>query len=62
VTDLAGYYLIGYEPDPATFASAPGPPGFRKISIKVKRRGLRARTRKGFYGVSDEAIAAAGHP
>ena len=60
--DLRGYYVIGYVPEDGTFAAKGKTPRFRKISIKVKRRGLRARTRKGFYGVSDEAIAAAGHP
>ena len=46
--DLRGYYLIGFQPDANTF-SADG--RFRKIRIKVKRPGLKIRTRAGFYGV-----------
>jgi VWFA-related protein len=58
VADLAGYYLIGYEPGDSTFAGPKGQPSFHKISVKVKARGLTARTRKGFYGVTDEALTA----
>ena len=46
--DLGGYYLIGFQPDADTF-SVDG--RFRKIRIKVKRPGLKIRTRTGFYGV-----------
>jgi VWFA-related protein len=51
LADQRGYYLIGYRPDEATFKKS----GFRKISVRVKRPGLRVRTRKGFYSVSEEA-------
>ena len=46
--DLRGYYLIGFQPDADTFGSDGR---FRKIRIKVKRPGLKIRTRAGFYGV-----------
>jgi VWFA-related protein len=46
--DLRGYYLIGFQPDGDTFSSDGR---FRKIRIKVKRPGLKIRTRAGFYGV-----------
>jgi VWFA-related protein len=46
--DLRGYYLIGFQPDGDTFSSDGR---FRKIRIKVKRPGLKVRTRAGFYGV-----------
>jgi VWFA-related protein len=46
--DLRGYYLIGFQPDADTFSSDGR---FRKIRIKVKRPGLKVRTRAGFYGV-----------
>ena len=46
--DLRGYYLIGFQPDADTFSSDGR---FRKIRIKVKRPGLKIRTRAGFYGV-----------
>jgi VWFA-related protein len=62
VDDLGGYYLVGYEPGETTFGGPRDRPNFRKLAVKVKRAGLQARTRRGFYAVSDEAIAAAGTP
>ena len=62
VNDLSGYYLIGYVPDQATFASRPGPPRFHSVKVEVKRGGLKVRSRKGFYGVTDEAVALASPP
>jgi VWFA-related protein len=59
VADHSGYYLIGYEPEPSTFQSAPGRPRFHEVKIQVKRRGLKVRSRKGFYGVTDEEVAQA---
>jgi VWFA-related protein len=54
--DQDGYYLIGYEPGAGTFSR--GRPAFHEIQVKVKRSGLRARSRAGFFGVTDEEIAA----
>jgi VWFA-related protein len=51
MTDQMGYYLIGYEPEDETL----GPSShrrFHKVKIKVKRKGLKVRTRSGFYGVA----------
>jgi hypothetical protein len=48
-----GYYLIGYRPADETFKNGVR---FRKIEVKVKRPGLRVRTRKGFLSVTDEAV------
>lgn len=51
LADQAGYYLIGYEPAPGTL----GPESdrrFWKIKLKVKRKGLKVRTRSGFYGIA----------
>jgi VWFA-related protein len=62
VNDLSGYYLIGYVPDQATFASRPGPPRFHEVKVEVKRPGLKVRSRKGFYGVTDEVVAQASPP
>lgn len=53
--DLSGYYLIGYEPDARTFKSGT----FHDIDLKVTRPGLKVRTRKGFYAVTDDQVAAA---
>jgi VWFA-related protein len=62
VNDLSGYYLIGYVPDQATFESRPGPPRFHSVKVEVKRPGLKVRSRKGFYGVTDEFVAQASPP
>jgi VWFA-related protein len=46
--DLKGYYLMGYAPDEATPQSAAGRPVFHKIEVKVKRPGLKVRSRRSF--------------
>lgn len=53
--DLSGYYLIGYTPRSGTFDSS----RFHKFEVKVKRPGLKVRTREGFYPVTDEQVATA---
>ena len=52
--DQSGYYLIGYRPDDSTFDPGTGRPNFHKITVKVKRPGLKVRSRSGFFGVSDD--------
>jgi VWFA-related protein len=52
--DQKGYYLLGYIPEQSTFKGLQGRKTFHTISVKVKRTGLRVRSRTGFYGVSDE--------
>jgi len=49
VEDQKGYYLIGYRPESATFDRR-----YHRITVKVKRSGLKVRTRTGFYGIRDE--------
>ncbi len=49
-----GYYLIGFVPDEETFKNKGDSRAFHDISIKVKRPGLRVRTRTGFYGATDQ--------
>ena len=51
--DQRGYYIIGYTPPADTFAAPGRTPRFHPMSVKVKRPGLKVRTRKGFLGVSD---------
>jgi VWFA-related protein len=51
--DMRGYYVIGYTPPDDTFAARGRTPRFHPVSVKVKRPGVRVRTRKGFLGVSD---------
>ena len=55
--DQMGYYLVGYVPNETTFQRGLGPVRFRKLEIRVKRPGLTARTRSGFYGVPDEQLS-----
>ncbi len=56
--DQSGYYLIGYRPEESTF-DATGHRTFHRLIVKVKRPGLKVRTRTGFYGVTDEEIRTA---
>jgi len=49
VEDQKGYYLLGYRPESATFDRR-----FHHIFVRVKRPGLKVRSRTGFYGVRDE--------
>jgi VWFA-related protein len=49
--DQRGYYLIGFQPSEDTF----GPDRhFRRVKVRVTRKGLRVRTRAGFYGIATE--------
>jgi VWFA-related protein len=52
--DQKGYYLIGYVPDDSTFKMVAGRHVFHRVTVKVKRAGLRVRSRTGFYGAEDE--------
>jgi VWFA-related protein len=51
--DQNGYYLLGYIPDESTFKPVAGRRPFHKVTVKVKRAGLRVRSRTGFFGVPD---------
>jgi VWFA-related protein len=57
--DQKGYYLIGYRPEESTFDPKTGSRRFHDIKVKVKREGLRVRSRNGFYGVVNEEAGAA---
>jgi VWFA-related protein len=52
--DQKGFYLIGYRPDESTIDPQTGQRRLLKISVKVKRPGLKVRSRSGFYGLTDE--------
>ncbi|MFY9570134.1 MAG: VWA domain-containing protein [Blastocatellia bacterium] len=58
--DQKGYYLLGYIPEQTTFKLEQGKRKFHKLSVNVKRAGLRVRSRTGFYGVADEDTRPAG--
>jgi VWFA-related protein len=51
--DQKGYYLIGFRPDVSVFERVKGSARFNHFEVKVKRAGLRVRTRAGFYGVPE---------
>jgi VWFA-related protein len=51
--DVRDYYLLGYEPDKDTFASDRKLARQHTIAVKVRRPGVRVRTRRAFIGVSD---------
>lgn len=46
--DMSGYYLLGYAPDSETFNR-----DFHKIEVKLNRKDLRVRSRRGFFGYED---------
>ena len=49
-----GYYLIGFRPDAEVFDTDKGRARYNRFEVKLKRPGLKVRTRGGFYGVTDE--------
>ena len=52
--DQKGYYLIGFRPDESVFEKTRGGRmHFNSLGVKVKRTGLRVRSRSGFIGVPD---------
>jgi VWFA-related protein len=50
-----GYYLIGYRPNDVTVDPATGLRRAHSISVKLKRSGLRLRTRSRHYGIAEKA-------
>ena len=57
--DVRDYYVIGYVPQSSTFALNGKTPRLHKITVNVRRPGLRVKTRKEFLGVSDPQQPAA---
>src|SRR5262249_23277355 len=53
VDDGNGYYLLGYQPDASTFDEKARVPKFHTISVRMKKPGLRVRSRTGFFGTAD---------
>lgn len=54
MNDQKGYYLIGFRPEESTIDPKTGRRRSLRLEVKVKRSGLRVRSRNGFYGVTDE--------
>ncbi len=59
--DQKGYYLIGFRPDESVFDSVRGRSHFNNLRVKVRRAGLRVRSRAGFLGVTDAEAKPAHH-
>ncbi len=57
ILDDQSYYLVGYEPEDATFD--PKVRRFNRLEVKVKRPGTTVRYRSGFFGVSDDRLVRA---
>lgn len=53
--DQKGYYLIGYQPDEGHFLDRNGQPRFHRLKLAVNRKGLRVRSRRGFYARPETA-------
>jgi VWFA-related protein len=57
LADQEGYYVLGYQPDTATFRHVANKvPEFHHITVRVKRSGLQTRARSGFIGLTDEEV------
>lgn len=53
IDDQRGYYLLGYVPDePIALRAKDEEPRYFKIDVKVKRKGLQVRSRKGFVATA----------
>jgi hypothetical protein len=52
--DKKGYYLIGYRPEESIIDPKTGRRRFHRLTVKVKRDGLRVRSRGGYFGMTDE--------
>jgi VWFA-related protein len=57
IDDGDGYYLLGYQPAIETFDVRPGMAKFHKLEVRVKRPGLKVRSRTGFFGTPDRRAA-----
>jgi VWFA-related protein len=52
--DQLGYYLLGYTPAEGTFDKDREKAKFHRITVRVRRPGLRVRWKSGFRGVPDQ--------
>jgi VWFA-related protein len=57
--DQKGYYLIGFRPEESIIDPKTGRRRYRQLTVKVKRDGLRVRSRGGYFGITDEEKTAA---
>ena len=59
VNDGDGYYLLGYQPGASTFDDKTHAATFHNIRVRLKKPGLRVRSRTGFFGAPDADAAPA---
>jgi VWFA-related protein len=52
--DASSYYALAYEPPPGTFTG--GKVQYRRVQVRVSRRGAMVRTRAGFYSIADSEL------
>jgi VWFA-related protein len=57
VADRQGYYLLGYTPDAERFLESDQKARFHQIRVKVKRRGLKVRSRRAYFARPEEGGA-----
>ncbi|MFN2416948.1 MAG: VWA domain-containing protein, partial [Pyrinomonadaceae bacterium] len=62
IEDQRGYYLIGFRPEEGTFDPTTGRFRFHKVSVKVRRAGLKVRTRGGFFGFEGKSLVPTQRP
>jgi VWFA-related protein len=62
INDGDGYYLMGYQPEQSTFEAKSTTAKYHSITLRVKRPGLKVRSRTGFYGANDTRVATAVSP
>ncbi len=60
--DVKSYYILGYDPPEGTFAEKGKTPRYHKLSVRVKRPGLKIRTRKEFLGFREPPETAPSTP
>ena len=54
LNDASSYYVVAYEPPAGTFTS--GNARYRRVQVRVSRRGATVRTRAGFYSIPDSEL------
>ncbi len=54
--DMSSYYLIGYQPQRGDFDRVRGHAQFHRIDVRLRRPGLRVRSRNGFFGMPDPPL------
>lgn len=54
MNDQQGFYLLGYRPNESTIDKSTGRRKLHHLEVKVKRSGLKVRSRSSYFGVTNE--------